>query len=60
MGERLGETDFYLEEVFWGTVDLFEALLPCVWHGLHLGTLKVKNAAAIFRGVNDLLSVSIE
>jgi hypothetical protein len=28
-------TYFYLEEFLGRAVDLFEALLACIWHGLH-------------------------
>jgi hypothetical protein len=32
---------FYLEEVFRGAIDLFEALLACIGHCLHDGELSV-------------------
>ena len=39
-GEGEGEY-FYLEEVFWRPVDLFEALLASIGHCLHDGELGV-------------------
>jgi len=35
------EAYFYLQEVFWGAIDLFEALLTGVWEGLHRAGLAV-------------------
>ena len=35
MNRKEGGANFYLEEVFGRAVDLFEALLARIWHGLH-------------------------
>jgi len=39
-GEGEGQY-FYLEEIFGGPVDFFEALLACIGHCLHDGELSV-------------------
>lgn len=40
---------FYFEEVFWRSVDLFEALLARIWHCLHdCGIGRLQNLLAVW------------
>ncbi len=51
VGEGLGRTDFYLEEVLGRAVDFFEGLLAGVWHCLHDGMRGGIGAVCVWQSV---------
>ncbi len=57
-----GQAYFYLKEVLRRSVDLLEALLARVWHGLHDCNVVARSLVllvlVVFRGLGDLEQLS--